>query len=77
VYIHNDDVTPMEFVIHILEVVFMVPSPNADHIMYTAHMTGKAYVQTLPGDEATRRVGLAHFTACLRGFPLKFSVELA
>jgi ATP-dependent Clp protease adapter protein ClpS len=52
-----------------------VPSPNADHIMYTDHITGKAYVQTLRGDEARRRIGLAHLAASLRGHPLKFSME--
>jgi ATP-dependent Clp protease adapter protein ClpS len=52
VHIHNDDVRPMESVVRILAAVFAVPIPNIDHIMHTAHITGKAHVRTLPGDEA-------------------------
>lgn len=75
VFIHNDDVTPMEFVVHILVSIFQLPSPNAAQVMYSAHLNGKAYVQTLPKSEARRRVGQACFAARLRGFPLEFSVE--
>jgi ATP-dependent Clp protease adaptor protein ClpS len=76
VIIHNDDVTPMDFVIHILVAVFFIPNPNAMHIMYTAHLNGSSYVQTLPRPEAQRRVGRAHFAARLKGYPLQFSLEL-
>lgn len=75
VIIHNDDVTPMDFVTHILIMVFLVPNPNAAHIMYTAHLNGSAYVQTLPKPEARTRINKAHFAARLRGYPLKFSME--
>ena len=76
VYVHNDDVTPMEFVVHILMTVFDVPMLNAQQIMYTAHLNGKAYVQTLPSGEARRRIGKARFAARLRKFPLEFSMEV-
>jgi ATP-dependent Clp protease adaptor protein ClpS len=75
VFIHNDEVTPMDFVVHILITVFQLPSPNAEQVMYSAHIIGKAYVQTLPRGEARRRVGQARFAARLRGFPLEFSLE--
>jgi ATP-dependent Clp protease adaptor protein ClpS len=75
VFIHNDTVTPMDFVVHVLITVFLVPSPNAEHIMYTAHLTGSAYVQTLPSAEAQLRVNKARFVAGLRGLPLQFSME--
>ena len=77
VIIHNDDVTPMDFVVHILITIFFVPEPNASHIMYTAHLNGQADVQTLPRPEAQKRIGKAHFAARLRGYPLKFSMEPA
>jgi len=76
VYVHNDDVTPMEFVVHILMTVFDIPMLNAEQIMYTAHLNGKAYVQTLPAGEARRRIGKARFAARLRKFPLEFSMEV-
>ena len=65
----------MDFVVYILTTVFLVPSPNADHIMYAAHLNGISYVQTLPTEEAQRRIGKAHFAARLRGLPLTFSLE--
>ena len=75
VIIHNDDVTPMDFVIHILERIFFVDNQAALMIMYTAHFNGTAYVQTLPKSEAQARIGRAHFAAGLEGYPLRFSME--
>ena len=75
VFVHNDATTPMDFAIHALVTVFLVPLLNAEQIMFAAHVNGKAYVQTLPAAEAMRRIGKARFAARLRGFPLDFSVE--
>jgi ATP-dependent Clp protease adaptor protein ClpS len=75
VIIHNDDVTPMDFVILILERFFFISGPDAVEIMYTAHFSGAAYVQTLPKSEAQSRVTKAHFAAGLEGYPLHFSIE--
>lgn len=75
VIIHNDDVTPMDFVIHILRTIFLIPDPNNTAIMYFAHRTGRAYVQSLPRPEAKRRINKAHFAARLNQYPLEFSWE--
>jgi len=75
VIIHNDEVTPMDFVIAILERIFFVSGASAVNIMFTAHYTGVAYVQTLPKTEAESRVGKAHFAAGLEGYPLHFTLE--
>ncbi len=75
VIVHNDDVTPMDFVVHILESIFRVDRPSAIHIMFTAHYNGSAYVQCLPKDEAQNRVNRAHFAAGIEGYPLHFSIE--
>ncbi len=75
VLIHNDDVTPMDFVVMVLEKIFLVTRPNAMSIMLIAHYTGMAYVQTLPKSEAQKRIGKAQFAAGLEGYPLKFSME--
>jgi ATP-dependent Clp protease adaptor protein ClpS len=75
VLIHNDDVTPMDFVIAILERIFFVAEADAVNIMFTAHYTGLAYVQTLPKSEAQSRIGKAHFAAGLEGYPLRFTME--
>lgn len=75
IFIHNDDATTMDFVVHVLTEVFLLPVINAEHVMYSAHFNGRAYVQTLPATEAHRRIGRACFAARLRGFPLQFSME--
>ena len=76
VLIHNDDVTPMDFVLNVLETIFFLSAPDAVNVMYTAHYTGIAYVQTLPRAEAENRIAKAQFSAGLEGYPLKFSMEL-
>jgi ATP-dependent Clp protease adaptor protein ClpS len=75
VIIHNDDVTPMDFVILILERIFYIAGQTAVDIMFTAHYTGAAYVQSLPKREAQNRIGRAHFAAGLEGYPLRFTLE--
>ncbi len=65
----------MDFVVHILRIVFLLPSANAVTIMYSAHLTGRVYVQSLPRREARRRVNTAHFAACMKGLPLHFTLE--
>ncbi|MBX3061002.1 MAG: ATP-dependent Clp protease adaptor ClpS [Anaerolineae bacterium] len=75
VIIHNDDVTPMEFVVMILQRIFELLPLQAEHVMFVAHYTGLAYVCTLPLSEAKSRVGKAHFAAQLEGYPLRFTIE--
>lgn len=75
IYIHDDDVTPYEFVVVILQRIFRLTSMEAEHITFVAHTSGIAYVSTLPCPEAHRRVGKAQFAASLEGYPLSFSVE--
>jgi ATP-dependent Clp protease adapter protein ClpS len=41
--------------------------------MYTAHYHGSAYMQTLPRRGAVKRVSMAHTTASLNGYPLRFT----
>ena len=75
VIIHNDDVTPMDFVVHILKTHFYLSNPKAADIMLTAHVYGSAYVQTLAKTEAERRVNKAHAESGNAGYPLHFSTE--
>lgn len=75
VIIHNDDVTPMDFVVIILQRIFQLSPLEAEHVMVTAHFNGLALVATLPLSEAKNRVGKAHFAAQLEGYPLLFTIE--
>ena len=75
VLIHNDDVTPMDFVVHVLRGIFKLSGPEAVEVMFTAHYRGIAVVQILPKTEAENRIARAQFAAGLEGYPLKFSME--
>ena len=75
VLIHNDDITPMDFVVHVLKNYFYLSNEKAAEIMLTAHVYGNAYVQTLAKSEAEKRITKAHIAAANAGYPLKFSME--
>lgn len=75
VLIHNDDVTPMDFVVAVLRSIFELSLERAEAVMLTAHYTGGAVVGTWPRDEALRRVDQAHQLARLYDYPLKFTIE--
>ena len=75
VIIHNDNVTPMDFVVHILKTCFYLSNPQSAEIMLSAHIYGSAYVQTLAKSEAKKRVDRAHAEAHNAGYPLKFTLE--
>jgi len=75
VIIHNDDVTPMDFVVRILKTIFKLSEHYATEIMYIAHHFGSAYVQSLPKAEAEKRVARAHAAASQSGYPLRFTLE--
>ena len=75
VIIHNDNVTPMDFVVYTLKTIFYLGNDRASEIMLTAHINGTAYVQTLAKSEAEKRVNKAHAESNSAGYPLQFSME--
>lgn len=75
IIIHNDSITPYDFVIMVLRRFFQLSPPEAEYITFVAHTEGMAHVATLPLKEAQKRVGQAHFAASLEGFPLTFTIE--
>lgn len=75
VIIHNDEITPYDFVIVILVRFFQLDAAAAELVTWTAHTSGVAQVVVLPLSEARRRVGRAHFAAAVEGYPLSFSIE--
>jgi ATP-dependent Clp protease adaptor protein ClpS len=76
VLVHNDDVTPYDYVIAVLRTIFDLSHELAEHVTWVAHSTGVAYVLTRPRSEAERLVNKAHVAARLDGYPLTFSLEL-
>jgi ATP-dependent Clp protease adaptor protein ClpS len=75
VIIHNDNVTPMDFVVHILKTIFYLGNDRASEIMLTAHINGTAYVQTLAKSEAEKRMKKALSESNNAGYPLTFTME--
>ena len=75
VLIHNDDVTPMDFVVHVLQEIFKLAFFRAARIMLEAHAGGVAHVVTEPLERAEFHVQQARSLARGRGWPLTFSVE--
>nr|VFJ95329.1 MAG: ATP-dependent Clp protease adaptor protein ClpS [Candidatus Kentron sp. LFY] len=52
----NDDYTPMEFVIHVLEAFFGMPRPKATRVMLQVHMEGKGVCGTFSREVAETKV---------------------
>lgn len=75
VVVHNDDVTPFDFVTGVLQTIFELPPPDAYRVTLTAHNYGRALVATLPIEDAKYRVYQAHQSARARGYPLTFSIH--
>lgn len=75
VLIHNDDVTPMDFVVYVLMDIFKKNVSDAAEIMTTAHNSGVALVVVLPLEEAELRVEQAHSKARTAKYPLTFTYE--
>ena len=75
VLIHNDDVTPFDYVMRILMRIFLLSEEMAEHVAETAHSEGTAVVVIRPRAEAERLVKVAWTRARLDGYPLTFSIE--
>ena len=75
VYVHNDDITPYDFVIGVLIRFFKLNPADAEAITWKAHNSGTALVAVLPLSDAQAKVGRAHFAASLEGYPLTFTIE--
>jgi ATP-dependent Clp protease adaptor protein ClpS len=75
VWIHNDEVTPFEYVLRILVRLFLLSEELAEHVALTAHQEGQAVVVVRPREEALRLVKVATARAQLDGYPLRFSAE--
>jgi ATP-dependent Clp protease adaptor protein ClpS len=74
ILIHNDEVTPFEYVINILGDLFMLSEEMADHIAWTAHTKGVAVVVVRPHPEAVKLLRVARGRARYIGYPLRFSL---
>lgn len=75
VIIHNDDYTPMDFVIHILEVFFQKDYQQAEQIMLDVHHKGSGIAGIYTKDIAETKSQAANEYSKQHQHPLKTSTE--
>jgi ATP-dependent Clp protease adaptor protein ClpS len=75
VILFNDDYTPRDFVIMILQAVFRTGESAGYHIMITAHQKGSCVIAVYTRDVAETKVAEAMDHAKDAGFPLMLTAE--
>jgi ATP-dependent Clp protease adaptor protein ClpS len=71
----NDDYTTMEFVLDVLETIFLKSPAEAHRIMMLVHTSGAGTCGAYPHEVAETKVGQVHDSAREHGFPLRASME--
>lgn len=75
VLLYNDDFTPMEFVVSVLEQIFGKGPSAATQIMLQIHRTGLGVAGVYLLEVAETKVSAVHQAAGQRGYPLRSGVE--
>jgi ATP-dependent Clp protease adaptor protein ClpS len=71
----NDDYTPMEFVVHILQAFFGLDRETATHIMLNVHTKGKGVCGVYPRDIAETKVAQVNDYSRQNQHPLLCTLE--
>jgi len=72
----NDDYTPMEFVVHVLEIFLSMDREKATQIMLTVHTQGAAVVGIFPRDIAETKSEQVNQYAQENQHPLVSTIEM-
>lgn len=75
VILYNDDYTPMEFVVHVLERVFGKGPSAATQIMLQVHKSGMGVAGVYVLEVAETKSATVQRMAEARGYPLRCGVE--
>lgn len=76
VLLHNDDFTPMEFVVQILQEYFQKDTAAANQIMMEVHQKGIGVCGTYPREIAETKAVLVSEKARENQYPLKCTFEI-
>ena len=71
----NDDYTPREFVVKVLEAVFRMSESQAYAVMLTAHRRGACVIAVYTRDVAETKAKEATELGKSKGYPLFFTTE--
>ncbi|MYD43780.1 MAG: ATP-dependent Clp protease adaptor ClpS [Gammaproteobacteria bacterium] len=71
----NDDYTPMEFVVHVLESIFSIETERAVQLMLAVHTLGSATVAIYPQEIAETKSERVNLYAQENNHPLLSKVE--
>ena len=71
----NDDYTPMQFVVDILENVFQKSPAAAYRIMMQVHLNGRGIAGIYPWEVAETKVDTVVTRARAEGYPLQATIE--
>ena len=75
VLIHNDDYTPMDFVVRLLETVFHMTTSRATAVMRHIHNNGVGVAGVFTHEVAETKVAQVHMLARKNDHPLMASME--
>lgn len=73
----NDDYTPMEFVVEVLELFFNLDREAATRTMLTVHTSGRAICGTYPRDIAETKMTQVNQYAREKQHPLLCEIEIS
>jgi len=71
----NDDFTPREFVVLVLQTVFRMHESIAHRVMLTAHQKGACVIAVYTRDVAETKAKEATEMGKAKGYPLVFTTE--
>ena len=71
----NDDYTPREFVVTVLQAVFRMSDTQAYNVMMTAHRKGCCVIAVYAKDVAETKAKEATELGRSKGYPLAFTTE--
>ncbi|MCL2664430.1 MAG: ATP-dependent Clp protease adaptor ClpS [Defluviitaleaceae bacterium] len=74
VVMYNDDVTPMDYVVDVLEAVFNKPRTEASSVMMRIHTEGQGLAGVYTFDIASTKKERTDRLSAEKGYPLRLAV---